>query len=196
MDAVAQLQAALAGGIDTGNVVVVILPAEAVGAVFGSRPESRAGAPDPERDFTVAEYQRRYEPELSANRIREQCGEGYFPATIAEDGTEVPGAYLDSRRQWRITREGIAERQRRDRQAGMEQARGRGDDRDAAVASAHPAVHGDQRASEEAAGSRTAEAPVPAPGAEGQARKSGRRTAAPQRVEKSVRSWRKVRGIT
>ena len=197
MDAVAQLQAALAGGIDTGTVVVMILPAEAVGAMFGSRPESRAGAPDPERDFTVAEYQRRYEPELSANRIREQCGEGYFPATVAEGGTEVPGAYLDSRGQWRITREGIAERQRRDRQAGVEKARKTGADPDEVVASAPPGAHGDQRVSEEAAGSRAAEAGVPAPGAEVQARKSGRRTAASQRAgEKSVRGWRKARGVT
>jgi hypothetical protein len=197
MDAVAQLRTALAGGIDTGNVVVMILPAELVPAVFGSRVGSPSSGPDPERDFTVAEYRRRYEPELSASRIREQCGEGFFPTSLADDGTEVPGAYRDSRGQWRITREGIAERQRRDRQASLEQARGRYSDRDSAVASVHPLSHGDQRVSEEATGGRTAEVPIPAPSAESQARKSGGRAAASRRVGgKPVRSWREVRGIT
>lgn len=190
MDPVAQLQAALAGGIHAGNVVVMILPAEVVGAMFGSHPERRSGQPDPERDFTVAQYLRQYEPGLSENRIREQCGEGYFPVTLAEDGTEVPGAYLDSHGHWRITREGIAERQRRDRQAGLEQTRKRGADREEGI------VHGAQRMSEEAAVSRTVETSIPAARVKDQVRQSGRRAAAPQEVsEKPVRSWRKARGI-
>lgn len=82
---------------------------------------------DPELDYTVPEYRLRFAPDVSENTIRDWCAKGIVPQT-RKDGEFVPGAYKDSLGRWRITREGIAERQRRDRIAGVDPDRpGRAD---------------------------------------------------------------------
>jgi hypothetical protein len=77
------------------------------------------------RDLTVAQYKAQVEPELSESRIRELCADGTFPDVEADNET-VPGAYKDSRGDWRITPEGIAERQRQERARGVKMRRGPG----------------------------------------------------------------------
>lgn len=90
----------------------------------GAAPRPR----DPELDFLLPEYRERFAPQVSENTLRDWCADGYFPDTGAGE-TAVPGAYKDILNRWRITREGIAERQRLDRMAGLKRKRGEAADR-------------------------------------------------------------------
>ena len=106
-------EAVTAGG---DSIVVLIVPPGNAGQLFGN---PTTATPREERDLSIAQYKAQVEPDLSESRIRELCAEGVFPDTTDEAGEVVPGAYKDSAKEWRITREGIAARQKKEREEGL-----------------------------------------------------------------------------
>lgn len=98
------------------SVVVLIVPANSIGDIFR---DSGPGDDGFTQDLGIPEYQARFESKLSLSRIREICAEGAFPDSVDESGETVPGAYKDSKGEWKITMAGIRARQRKEREAGL-----------------------------------------------------------------------------
>jgi hypothetical protein len=92
-----------------GDMVVLIVPRDVAMSLFAT---PAVQAESVQVDYTVREYQKRFEPRLGLNRLREMCAEGAFPDSRAADDSIVPGAYKLASGQWRITSEGIEARRR------------------------------------------------------------------------------------
>lgn len=112
------LQAAIREAVSgTGDsFLVLVVPTARVRDLFG---DSAPAQQSYTADFTVQQYREQFEPDLSDSRIRELCASRVFPDTMTEDGRVVPGAYKDSTGAWRITREGIVARQKKEREEGL-----------------------------------------------------------------------------
>jgi hypothetical protein len=113
LDQLRKVAEGLAGG---GGAVIIVVP-----GTPGNVP--RAGPPDEPRegfrqDLMIGQYIERFDPHISESRVAEWCRDGEFPDTVDARGNLVPGAYRHGR-PWRITMEGIEERQRRARAVGL-----------------------------------------------------------------------------
>lgn len=112
-----QIRTLIQSGMNAGNVVVLVVPAEHAQALFSTAPAGPPSIPDFTPDLDLDTYIEKYEPGISVSTVRQRCADGWFPDTTLPDGTTVPGAYLNRNRQWRITLAGVREAQRLDREA-------------------------------------------------------------------------------
>ena len=100
------------------SILVLVVPPTSLGELLGQTrvPEEACYTPD----LSISKYRSRFEPELSESRIRELCAGGHFPDYEDESGEKTPGAYKNSKGEWRITMEGIIARQKSERAKGIQ----------------------------------------------------------------------------